>query len=353
MTSMRSAFSVALVLAFVLGPTSVQAQDARLSNEVDTTLITVGDQIRMTVMVEHAAGAQVVWPDSLDLSPFEVLGARGLAPSTEGDRVRSGAVLTLTAFEVGELEIPSFDVQVAGPGDARQSLSTDRFGIEVVTVGADEGGDIRGIRGPLWIPVSVIRVGVWLLLLFAALAIAIWFYGRRRRGEVAPEVASVPPRPAHEIALEELARIEASPLLERGQVKQYHIEISEALRSYVEARFLVRALEMTTREVVDGLRHQGASGDFIEELTRFLDQCDMVKFAKVRPDEERSRAALVLGRGLVERTRPVDEPETNEAPGGSAAAPLDENPVTSSEESEPVAAPSEGSGQPVTSGEAS
>ena len=153
---------------------SLAGQDVRVRTEVDTTLVTVGDRIRLTVTVEHPAGAAVQWPDSLRLSPFEVLSAEVLPPSGEGDRVRSGAVITLTAFELGELEIPSFEVLVQGPGEASETLSTDRFGIEVVTVGADEGGDIRDIRGPLAIPVDVVRVSLWLLLIVAALAGAVW-----------------------------------------------------------------------------------------------------------------------------------------------------------------------------------
>ena len=118
--AVQAASRASLVATFVVlavGVLPLAAQDARISSDVDTTLITVGSRVQMTVVVEHAAGARVVWPDSLDLSPFEVLGAEAVAPSTQGDRIRSGAILTLTAFELGELEIPSFDIDVLGPGD--------------------------------------------------------------------------------------------------------------------------------------------------------------------------------------------------------------------------------------------
>jgi hypothetical protein len=276
------------------------AQYARISSDVDTTLVTVGDRVRMTVTVEHAVGALVVWPDSLDLTPFELVGAQAVPPTTEDGRARSSSILTMAAFELGELEIPSFDVQVLGPGDAVQTLSTARFGIEVVSVGVDESGDIRDIRGPLGIPLGVVTLGLWLLLALVGLAAAYGLYRwSRRSGEDDTEESGPPPRPAHEVALEAIARIEVSPMLERGQVKEYHIEVSEVLRTYVEARFHVPSLEMTTREVVDGLRGVDAEGGFIDGLRLFLDQCDMVKFAKVRPALEASREVLHLGRDLV------------------------------------------------------
>jgi hypothetical protein len=204
-----------------------------------------------------------------------------------------------------------------------QTLSTDRFGIEVVSVGADEGGDIRDIRGPLSIPVGVVRVSLWLLLVLGAVAAAVWLFRRSRRGDDVTVASAPPPRPAHEVALEELARIEASPMLERGQVKEYHIEVSEVLRSYVERRFSVPSLEMTTREVVAGLRRGQAPPDFIDGLARFLDQCDMVKFAKVRPTADASRAVLALGRELVEGTVPAPAPVGGPA-GDESAGPVDE-----------------------------
>ena len=307
-------FGLGLVGGFVtcacmVAVAPLAAQGARIRNDVDTTLVTVGDRVRMTVTVEHAVGARVVWPDSLDLTPFEVLGVQAIPPTTEGGRVRSSVILTMAAFELGELEIPSFEVRVVGAGEATETLSTDRFGIEVVSVGADESGDIRDIRGPLWIPIGVVTVSLWLLFVLAVLGAAYGLYRRSRRGgEDGLEESGPPPRSAHEVALAAIAKIEASPMLERGQVKEYHIEVSEVLRTYIEARFHVPSLEMTTREVVDGLRGAGARGQFVDGLRRFLDQCDMVKFAKVRPALDASRGVLELGRELVTGSVPDPAP---------------------------------------------
>ena len=118
-------------------------------------------------------------------------------------------------------------------------------------------------------------------------------------------------------------------MLGRGEVKEYHIAVSETVRTYVEARFLVPALEMTTREVVAGLHRprangaNAATGDFIDGLTKFLDQCDMVKFAKVRPDGAASRAVLALARDLVEQSIVEEQaPPVVDAPADPPDEPL-------------------------------
>lgn len=284
------------------------AQTPTLRSSIDTTRITVGDRIQMTLAVEHAPGVRVVWPDSLNVAPFEVLAARAEAPAARGETVVSRAVLTLTTFELGELEIPSFDVPVEGP-EGTETLRTDPFGIEVVSVGLDEGDAIRGIRGPLAIPLSPVFVGLGLLLVLLLLAVAFWAW-RRYGGRAGREAAALalPPRPAHEVALEALDALERSPMLVEGRVKDYHVALSEIARRYVEARFHVRALEMTTREIRQGLARSSAPPEFAAVLGPVLDRCDLVKFAKVRPSADAARELVDEVRGLVESTIPRPEP---------------------------------------------
>jgi hypothetical protein len=298
-----TALLVALVTAsFASAPAAAQTT---VDTAVDTTLVTVGDRIELTVSVRHPTGSTVSWPDSLTLAPFEVLAARASEPRREGGIVVSTATFSLAAFELGELEIPAFDVTVTDASGQTEVLRTDRFAVEIVSVGTDEGGDIREIRGPLAVPVNPL----WLLvavLLVVVPALLAWLLYRRRAADGDPAaVRGPPPRMAHEIALEELTALEGSGLLERGRVKEYHIEASEILRTYVSRRFRIDALEMTTFELLGVLDRTGVDGSFRDGLESFLDQCDLVKFAKSRPDVGRSHRLLELARRLIEETIPA------------------------------------------------
>lgn len=285
------------------------AAQVGIRTDLDTTLITVGDRITLSVRVSHPADALVIWPDSLDLRPFELLGAQVLPMEFEGERRISSASFVLTAFELGELDLPSFAIAVDDGAGERQTVSTDGFAVEVVTVGQDETGDIREIRGPLMIPVSVLRVTGWIVALLVAGVVGAWLYRRwaRARSGVAVVEAGPPPRPPHEVALEALDSLQASDLLMRGAVKEYHIEASDILRRYLEARFGVTALEMTTWEIVEALRDGDTVPEFREDLRRFLDRCDLVKFAKVRPAPEVATQVVELGRELVRGSMPESD----------------------------------------------
>ncbi len=293
----------------VAAPGAAQEPDVRTG--VDTTRVTVGDPVTLTVSVLHHPDARVVWPDSLEVGPFEVLDVRVGEGSVRGDTARSDLIVNLAAYELGELEIPGFEVGVLGPEGKSTILTTSPWGILVESVGLDESGDIRELKGPVGLPLDPAVVALWALGLLL-LALAGWLLVRRlRQGsdvEEAGREPAVPPRPAHETALEELACLEASRLLERGEVKEYHIRLSEIIRRYLEGRFRVWALEMTTRDILAGLKSRGLEEPIRERLRAFLDRCDLVKFAKHRPETEASREALVMGRDLVKDTIPELEP---------------------------------------------
>ena len=278
---------------------------------VDTTEIHLGDPISVRLDVDHPADWTVRWADSLDVAPFEVLDYRAAPPaaSPDGDGMRSVAGLVVTSFELGELEIPSIAVDVAGPDGEVRALVTDPYRVGVVSVGLDESGDIREIRGPLSLARSWWTLVAWLLLAAAAGALALYLHRRRRAGPVAePVKPKAPPRPHHLVALEALAELERSSLLERGQVKTWHVRISEIVRTYVEGQLRVPALEMTTREVVAGLRGAALGGEIVGSFHTFLAHCDLVKFAKLRPEADSSRELVGAARDLVEMTSGQDPP---------------------------------------------
>ena len=203
-------------------------------------------------------------------------------------------------------------------------------------MGLDEGGDIRDVKGPLGIPFGLGRI---LLILLATLLIPLLAYALYRRlarrnveGKKTPEA---PSRPAHETALEALDRLERSPLLERGEIKEFHIRVADVLRVYVEERFQVPALESTTMDLLQDMARAGIREDIREGFSSFLGPCDMVKFAKAKPDASTSLGTLRLGRKLVEDTIPTEssQPETQTERHGATEAPKTEGlPASTREE---------------------
>ena len=296
-----------LLVVSVVARLAAQTEPPELLTTLEPTAMTVGDRVTLVVTVDHAADVRVVWPESFELDPFELIDMRLLEPVPQGNRVRSSAELAATAFALGELTLPAFEVVVVDAAGNEVTLSTETAVVTVGSVGLDDGGEIRDIKGPLAIPFGVMTLLPWLAGLAAVGAAASWLYRRYRRRQ-RPEISApaVPPRPAHEVAYESLAALEASGLLELGEVKTYHIRVSDIMRVYVEGRFGVEAIEMTTPEVLEGLRRASLERGVVTDCRLLLDRCDLVKFAKLRPDLPACRDLIPRGRRLVDLTKPAN-----------------------------------------------
>ena len=302
----RALAAVLLAAALPVVPAAAQTGAPAVSFTLEPAQIAVGDRARLIIRVEHDASASVTWPDPESLGPFEVLERRVDGPRVEGDRAVSSAELVLTAFELGGLEVPAVEIEVAGADGDAVTLETEPAPVTVASVGLDEGGDIRAIKDPLDIPLNVLTLLPWLVGILLLAGIGYWLW-KRSRGRAPDSILAPvePPRPAHETAYEAFRILEAGRLPERGEIKTFHIRASDIVRAYVEGRFGVDALEMTTREVLDGLRARDVEEAVLGDFQHLLERCDLVKFAKDRPVLERCNEVTPLGRSLVDRTRVV------------------------------------------------
>ena len=90
--------------------------------------------------------------------------------------------------------------------------------------------------------------------------------------------------------------------------KKYHSKISEIIRSYIEARFKVIALELTTDEIIMNIRNK-TSADNIEELNKILTRADLAKFAKSKPIDLENEESMLIAIKFVEQTTEIKDDE--------------------------------------------
>ncbi len=164
--------------------------------------------------------------------------------------------------------------------------------------------DIRDVRGPVPIPPW------WRWLAFGGGAVVLAGLGgvaavviRRRRAK---------PLKPHERALLRLEQ--AQPLAVAGQVREYAGAASDAVREYIEERFLLRAAHSTTEEFFEGILAQANArlGDHRDSLQKFLGACDLAKFARMPLPREQMVSLNDLARRFVldtAQSAPESKPE--------------------------------------------
>ena len=91
--------------------------------------------------------------------------------------------------------------------------------------------------------------------------------------------------PADIVALNSLDTLNKKELWQEGEIKEYHSEISEILRTYIENRFQILALELPTFDIISNLENKGVNNDNLQILSTLLQRADLAKFAKSKPIE--------------------------------------------------------------------
>jgi hypothetical protein len=312
---MRVRFHIPLFLLLLTAASGRAAQDASVTvaSRVDRSRIKIGDLIRYTVTVTHPKGVDARTPGTgANLGGFEIRNYSVQEPKEKKGVVVSEYEYTISTFFPGEFVIPPLPVAYKVPGDTTiRVMATPSIKIVVESMKPSEAGDIREIKPPMEIPLNwwllLMKVGIGLLI--AGLAAGGFFvYRRWKSGKGILPVREEPLKPPHEIALEALDRLKASDLLEKGEIKLFHIELSEIIRRYIGARYFVVAMEMTTTEVLDGLSAASLQeGDF-ELFESFFHRCDWVKFAKYIPEAGETAETVQSAYDIVHRTKIILTP---------------------------------------------
>lgn len=290
-----------VALLFAAGPAAAQTGggDGGVAHG-DT--IRVGDVVPVPVRVPVEPGERVVWPDTLPLAGMELENAARVREVVDtladGRLVRTG-VYAVTPWRTGELALPDVRVQVVGGAESPRARTVELPALMVSSVLPEDTAGVeprpaRGVLGASW-------DWAWILLLAALLALALaglaWWWWRRRaaRGEEVAETPRVPPR---ERALAMLQAARDAELLERGEVKEFYVRWSSAVRDYVAALEPVWGEDLTTTELLSRFRAQVGIGE-AESLRGVLGPADQVKFARRVPDRATAEAEWEAARAWV------------------------------------------------------
>lgn len=304
---MRASLRLHLFLVcFTLTVSNGVGQEVNLRARLDSTNYLVGDAITVHLDVTHPKGAslKIVVGDSLD--GFSVLDRSQLTPDGE---TSSSASLLVAKYDSGVAVLPPLELLYSLPGDSViHRASSNPLFLTIHTLAVDTSLAYKDVKPPLSIPLTLAEIILYLgiVVLVAVIGYVGYRYWKKRKRRVNGEVYVPPPRPAHTIALEELAVLKGKRLWQRGLVKQYYSEVSEIARRYIENRFGLMALEQTTDEIMYGLRHLNIKPTVCSKAETLLQLSDLVKFARYEPGLSEHEEILSMAYDIVETTKHFD-----------------------------------------------
>ncbi len=294
-----------LIVVFLASCAPAKGTPPRIREVVKKSAFDVGEDIRVRIEARASAGTLFRWMPPEEEIEGVKLEDQKLRTSDRPWGSRLTVDLLLRSFEPGEHEIPALPVSYMLKGEvAWREASTQplKFTVKSRVSGDVLELEIKDIKGPLRRrPVLVFALVA--LLAAAAAALGIYYWTRRHRALAG---VPVPPPPAHEIALQKIRELIAKDYINHGLEQQFYYELSLIVREYLEARFGIRAPEMTTEEFLEHLRLGATLAPEHKELLRdFLTHCDLVKFARYDPVQPEIDAAVASARRLIEETREI------------------------------------------------
>lgn len=179
-----------------------------------------------------------------------------------------------------------------------------------VLAASAEGEDIRDIRGPkLVLPWWLAPAALAALALAALLAFGLWRWLQRRR-----RARALLP---FEIALQRLEEIR--PLMQPPRAREFSTAVSDVVRGYIEIKFAITATHQTTEEFLHDLLESSNTALLRHraQLSEFLHQCDLVKFAGLSLTQQNMESLHHSARAFVLETA---RPEPEAAASGAAPA---------------------------------
>jgi hypothetical protein len=167
--------------------------------------------------------------------------------------------------------------------------------------------DIKDILKPAFVLWDYLYV-LWVFLGLCLLAVLIVFLVFRKKKELKwlPLLKIEKPLlPPHIQALKALDIIKSEKVWRQGKDKEYHSQLTDVARRYIDRRFDINAMEMTSGQILQAIKGKSDADTVFDELKQMLHLADLVKFAKYRPLPDENELSLIHAYLFVNSTMPV------------------------------------------------
>jgi hypothetical protein len=281
---------------------------------------TVGDPIPLRLRVSYPGGYVVTLPQlPVSWGAFEVRSQEHLDPVIDQDGSSiATSLITVTAWAPGVFDLPTVVIPYRDQeGNLDETVAPSQT-VSIASVLAEGEMEKAELKPQATLP-RPSRLPYYLGTLFVlVIGGAVGWTGyrhlRRRPSAAVEPRLDLDPRLPHEIAYDELERIEALGLPAQGELKMHYSLVADCVRAYVDGRYRVPAMDLTTPELAAALRDRSVPPKHIFLIRDFLAQADLVKFAKFRPHIDQAHGALDAARNIVDltlatETTDLDPPE--------------------------------------------
>ncbi len=294
------------------------AQKITVNARIDSTMMWIGNQTKLSFEISQQPNQKVISP----LFSDTIVGGLELVETLKVDTVTStDGHLTVTqnyivtSFEDSLLYIPPYPFVVDNDTVWSKSLSLKVVQPFQIDTTSNAIADIKNVLNPKfdW-KAFVLKtlLGLFIIAFIIVSYIIINKYIKKKPGyETQKQKINLPP---HVVAIAGLDKIKSEKLWQQNRTKEYHTELTDVLRIYIEKTFDIPCMEMTSEEILEHLnflRFEQKSA--YVSLQKILHLADLIKFAKWKALPDEHEGSLSNAYSFVNQTKQEDvEPVATE-----------------------------------------
>ena len=282
---------------------AIHSMSQGVSASIQPTNIMIGDHMELTLKAESKNNRSCQFPTISDstMGPFRLVEKLKTDTLYSGNQMVIQQKYAITCFEDSLQTFPALTFH-SGLDSAQHSLPIN---VMVTTVKLDTSDQPKPIKNIIQIPLTKAEVFSYLFtsLIFLALLIFIYIVYIKyiKKEDFTDRAKSMDP--PHVVALKSLKDTENKQLWQKGQFKEYYDQISDCIRFYIQKRFGIHAMEMTTGELFEYAAKLDLEPTTLAELKNMLELSDLAKFANEQPSEENNLQILNNAYAFVQKTQ--------------------------------------------------
>lgn len=297
------------VLTLILFLTTHLCSQIKIQNFVDKKEVYLGDVVNYHIIIEH--------PKNIELSKFEIYNVIKDTTGAENfvlystkinktkklfsNKIIQEFVFKLIPVQLGTLKINEINIRYINlQTNENKIIIVPSIELSVKPYPKPKkkvfDGEIIDIKKQIWVK-NYLWLILCLLLVFSILGWIVYQYKLKPRMQT--QNLNVEQQvDIKEVALKKLDDLWQKNYLSLGLIREFYFELTEIVRWYIEKKFEVNALELTTEELFNVLKKK-VDKKYNLELKSFLDNADLAKFAKYRPDEKQIVQDFEIAKKLI------------------------------------------------------
>ncbi len=300
-------------------------QTPQVQLSVDSNNILIGDHLPIQITATVAKEVPIIIPTinqelfTAQEVPYEWIESSKIDTQYLDNIAKYTQIITITAFDSGSYVFPS--VPILGL-DSNLLAQSNAIQFHVTTFPVDTTAAIKDIKENVNTPFTMHELWLYIqkyypiiLIFIILIAIVIYLiirYKKRMAKQKAKVVVKQKPKVKADVkALKALQQLKNKKLWEQGKVKAYYSELTDILRTYMEDRWEVYAMEMTTSEILEALNVLELESSVVPQLKNTLELSDLVKFAKCDPLPDEHNTAFKTIQHFVEKTKEINTTSTS------------------------------------------